>query len=61
MSMDLYAHPIMPHRFFYKKKLEIRKKTEQSHLRREKKSNKRYIMLGRCLQTNEVQMGFGIA
>jgi hypothetical protein len=31
------------------KKLEIRKRTEQSHLRREKKSNKRYIMLGRCL------------
>jgi hypothetical protein len=42
MSMDLYAHPIM-------KKLEIRKRTQQSHLRREKKSNKRYIMLGRCL------------
>jgi hypothetical protein len=31
------------------KKLEIRKRTEQSHLQREKKSNKRYIMLGRCL------------
>jgi hypothetical protein len=43
------------------KKLEIRKRTEQSHLRSEKKSNKRYIMLGTCLSTNEVQMGFGIA